>query len=77
VGCSDDEEEPGAEPASPGATDVELPTSVAPPPAGKGVPNSSASVAGAPGAVDLAAQGHVEEELIVSGAANVSLATRR
>jgi hypothetical protein len=59
-------------PASAGpATDAGLPTSVAPPPAGNGVPNSSASVAGAPGAVDLASQGYVEEEFIVSGAANV------
>jgi Alpha/beta hydrolase domain len=53
------------------AADAELPTSVAPPPAGNGVPSSSASVAGAPGAVDLAALGYVEEEFIVSGAANV------
>jgi hypothetical protein len=59
-------------PASAGsATDAELPTSVTSPPAGNGVPFSSASVAGAAGAVDLAAQGYVEEELIVSGAANV------
>jgi len=59
-------------PASAGpATDAELPTSIAPSPAGNGVPFSSASVAGAPGAVDLAAQGYVEEEFIVSGAANV------
>jgi hypothetical protein len=59
-------------PASAGpATDAELPTSIGPPPAGNGVPFSSASVAGAAGAVDLAAQGYVEEEFIVSGAANV------
>jgi Alpha/beta hydrolase domain len=59
-------------PASAGpATDAELPTSVAPPPAGNGVPSMSASVADAPGAVDLAAQGYVEEEFIVSGSANV------
>jgi hypothetical protein len=62
----------GELPASAGfATDAELPTSIAPPPAGNGVPSSSASVAGAPGAVDLAAQGYVEEEFIVSGTANV------
>jgi hypothetical protein len=52
-------------------SDGELPTSVAPPPAGNGVPFASATVAGAPGAVDLAAQGYVEEEFIVSGVANV------
>ena len=59
-------------PASAGpAADPGLPTSVAPPPAGNGVPSASAGVAGAPGAVDLAAHGYVEEELIVSGTANV------
>ncbi len=58
-------------PASAGpATEVEVPTSVAPPPAGNGVPSASASVPG-PGAVDLAAHGYVEEELVVSGVANV------
>jgi hypothetical protein len=59
-------------PASAGpARDAELPVSVAPPPAGNGTPLASATVAGAPGAVDLAARGYVEEEFIVSGAANV------
>jgi Alpha/beta hydrolase domain len=57
--------------ASAGATTgAELPTSIAPPPTGNGVPFSSAIAAG-PGAVDLAAQGYVEEEFIVSGPANV------
>ncbi|MGQ0433133.1 MAG: alpha/beta hydrolase domain-containing protein [Microthrixaceae bacterium] len=59
-------------PASAGpANDGQLPTSVAPPPAGNGVPLASATVAGAPDAVDLAAQGYVEEEFIVAGTANV------
>jgi Alpha/beta hydrolase domain len=78
--CSDDngggrgdaKGDSGELPASAGpATDAELPTSIAPPPAGNGVPSSSAGVAGAPGAVDLAAHGYVEEEFIVSGTANV------
>ena len=48
----------------------QLPTSVAPPPAGNGGSSSSASGPG-PGAVDRAAHGYGEEELIVSGMANV------
>jgi hypothetical protein len=72
AGCSDSDEGSGAAPVSEQAeTTADLPTSVAPPPAGNGVPNMSATVAGTAGAVDLAAQGYVEEEFIVSGTANV------
>ena len=51
-------------------TEGALPTAVTEPPAGNGIPFSSATVDGA-GAVDLAAEGYVEEEFIVSGVANV------
>ena len=48
------------------APDADLPTSVTAPPPGKGVPFESVT-----DAVDLAANGYVEQEFIVSGAANV------
>jgi hypothetical protein len=61
-----------AAPVSAGqATEAALPTSVEPPPAGGGVPAASATIAGAPGEVDLAEHAYAEEELIVTGVATV------
>jgi len=62
-------------PAAPSAAQppavAPLPTGVVRPPSGKGVPWGAAAVEGATGSVDLAEVGYVEEELVVSGRANV------